>query len=100
MRHPERDEVEQPLIDQLVAMGWIHLSFAAPGEGTRQTYSDVILLDRFREAVRAINLGPDGGPWLDEDRLTSIVNRAIRDPEQGVQGNIAFTELLTGAALT
>jgi type I restriction enzyme R subunit len=99
MRHPERDEVEQPLIDQLVAMGWTHLPYAGPGEG-RQTYSDVILLDRFRDAVRAINLGPNGQPWLDEDRLTSIVNRAVRDPEHGVQGNIAFTELLTGATLT
>ncbi|MFS8096170.1 HsdR family type I site-specific deoxyribonuclease [Lentzea alba] len=99
MRHPERDEVERPLIDQLKAMGWTHLPFAGPGEG-RQTYSDVILLDRFRDAVQAINLGPDGQPWLDEDRLTSIVNRAIRDPEHGVQGNIAFTELLTGSTLT
>ena len=99
MRHPERDEVEQPLIDQLVAMGWTHLQFAGPGDG-RQTFSEVILEDRFRHAVRAINLDPDGQPWLDDERLTTIVNRAIREPEQGVQGNIAFTELLTGAELT
>ncbi|PKW14298.1 type I restriction endonuclease subunit R [Saccharopolyspora spinosa] len=99
MRHPERDEVERPMIDQLVAMGWTHLPFAAPGQG-RQTFGDVILEERLRDVVKAINLDPDGRPWLDDERLTTIVNRVIREPEQGVQGNVAFTELLTGAELT
>lgn len=107
MLQPERDEVERPLIDQLVAMGWTHLPYARPGEHTpgstesgRHTYTEVVLLDRFREAVRAINLDPDGQPWLDVDRISTIVNRVIRDPEHGMPGNIAFTELLTGSELT
>lgn len=106
MRQPERDEVERPLINQLVAMGWTHLHYALPGEYThgstesgRETYADVVLLDRFREAVRAINLDPNGQPWLDDDRMSTIVNRVIREPEHGVPGNIAFTELLTGSEL-
>ncbi|HEV8559589.1 MAG TPA: HsdR family type I site-specific deoxyribonuclease [Actinophytocola sp.] len=104
---PERDEVERPLIDQLVAMGWTHLRHAGPGEYTpgsdesgRQTYVDVVLLERFREALRNINVGPDGQPWLDGDRIGAIVNQVVRDPEAGVLGNIAFTELLTGSELT
>lgn len=106
MRQPERDEVEQPLIDQLVAMGWTHLHHARPGEYTRgsnksgrETFTEVVLLDRFREAVRAINLDANGQPWLDDDRISTIVNRVIREPEHGVAGNIAFTELLTGSEL-
>ncbi|MFC9251204.1 type I restriction endonuclease subunit R [Amycolatopsis thailandensis] len=99
MRHPERDEVERPLIDQLTAMGWTHLPFAAPGEG-RQSYGDVVLEDRFRDAVRAINPGPDGLPWLDDERLTTVVNRVLRDTEFGVPGNVSYTELLTGAELS
>lgn len=107
MRQPERYEVERPLIAQLVAMGWRHLLFGAPepyspeheGSG-RDSFADAVLLDRFRAAVHKINPGRDGQPWLDEDRLSVIVNRVVRDTDRGAVGNIAFTELLTSKALT
>ncbi len=104
MLHPERDEVERPLIDQLVAMGWTYLPYAPPGDYTaesgRETYAEVVLLRRFRESIRRINPGPDGQPWLDDERLAFIVNKVLREPERGAPGNIAFTELLTGSELT
>jgi type I restriction enzyme R subunit len=107
VRQPERDEVERPLIAQLVAMGWTHLQFGSPepylaeheGSG-RDSFADAVLLDRFRAAVRKINPGPDGQPWLDPERVSSIVNRVVRDTDRGAAGNIAFTELLTSKALT
>ncbi|UXY29407.1 hypothetical protein [Streptomyces sp. HUAS TT20] len=65
----ERDEMEQPIIDQLKAMGWRHahgtdLSKVDPA-GDERAYSDLLLLKRLRSAVRRVNRVPGGGgSWM------------------------------------
>lgn len=103
----ERDEVEAPLVAQLVAMGWTHLAYAAPAplgpDGTgsgRDSYADVVLRERLRAAVVRINIRPDGRPWLDAASLDEIERRIRQEGSRGVPGNLAFAELLTGTGLT
>ncbi|MCG8921432.1 type I restriction endonuclease subunit R [Lentzea sp. CC55] len=98
----EWDEVHKPLIDQLVAMGWTHLPRCSPGStgSGRDSFTDVVLPGRLRDAVHRINPGPDGRPWLDGPRLDTIVSKVMTGIGRGVPGNLAFTELLTGAELT
>jgi type I restriction enzyme R subunit len=107
VRPLERDEVEGPLIAHLERMGWTHLPFSEPrtyspdsGGSGRDSYTEVVLRQRFGAALRAINPGPDGRLWLDDDRIAAITNRVLRDPERGAAGNLAFTRLLNGAELT
>ncbi|MGO9926856.1 MAG: type I restriction endonuclease, partial [Mycobacterium sp.] len=55
-----------------------------------------MLLDRLRNRVHAINPGPDGQPWLDEERLDHICDRLRRAAAGGdlVDSNRAVTEVL------
>ncbi|MFD9978973.1 type I restriction endonuclease subunit R [Streptomyces massasporeus] len=91
----ERDETEQPIIDQLKAMGWRHLhgpdlSKADP-DGDERAYSDLLLLKRLRSAVRRVNRLPgDGGAWMrdaDADAAIDDLRRAAR--------NVATTSLIS-----
>lgn len=101
MDRPEYDEVERLFIDQLVAMGWTHLEGAPPGHypndpalSGRQDFESVVMEDRFRERVRAINPGPDGMPWLDDQRLQQISEWLYSGPRQLVPANIQLAERL------
>ncbi|WP_040829631.1 type I restriction endonuclease subunit R [Nocardia jiangxiensis] len=102
MARPEYDEVERPLIDQLLAMGWQqHLEGAPPGtrpqdptQSGRSDFWTVVLEDRFRQAVNRLNPGPDGQPWLDENRLSLIVELVLRQDLSSVAGNLTVTRLL------
>jgi len=105
---PERDEVEQPLGKLLQVLGWGKPLDGAPQDGglptdpaasERGSFSDEILVKRFREAVRAINPGPDGSPWLDEARLSYIQEQVLRTRDLvsstgPVVANQALTKLL------
>ncbi|MFE9669906.1 type I restriction endonuclease subunit R [Microbispora bryophytorum] len=93
--------MELPLIRQLEAMGWTHLQGAPPGHhpmdprsSAREDFRAVVLEDRFRKAVREINPGPDGTPWLNDRRLDGIVDTVLRQPPPGVPGNLLITGLL------
>ncbi len=74
MSGPEYLQVEAPLLAQLRDMGWEHLAGASPEEfaptdpaaSGRESFAEVVLEARLKAAVREINLGPDGNPWLDE----------------------------------
>lgn len=90
----ERDETEQPIIDQLKALGWRHvhgpdLSKAEP-DGDERAYSDLLLLKRLRAAVRRVNRLPGGGPaWMtdaDADAAIDDLRRTAR--------NVATTSLV------
>ncbi len=76
----EYTEVEQPLIEQLKGLGWAHLpgDIDVPYLTERQSFREVLLLDRVKAALRCLNLDEDGQPWLDESR----VNQAAGDLER------------------
>lgn len=63
----EFDDVEQPFIDQCVAMGWQAQTgnMDDPALTGRTSFKQVIAEATLRERLRAINPGPDGKPWLD-----------------------------------
>ncbi|RFU41387.1 type I restriction endonuclease subunit R [Actinomadura logoneensis] len=81
MTGPEYTEVEAPLIEQLVGMGWEHVPRASAGSfdprggqaPIRESFTDVLLRERLRAALLKINLGPDGAPWLDDARIDQAV---------------------------
>ncbi|SRR5216683_2107259 len=100
---PEYSQVEKPLIDQLTGMGWVHLEGAAPGafiptdprKSGRESFSEVVLVDRLRRAVNVLNLGRDGQPWLTERRITQAVNALTRIGAPSLlEANQRATELL------
>src|SRR6266508_1144845 len=83
---PEYAQVEEPLIRQLEGMGWLHLEGAPPAafvptepsRSGRESFSEVLLLERLRAALLDLNRGPDGGPWLDERRVAQAVGALTR----------------------
>ncbi|WP_194853069.1 type I restriction endonuclease subunit R [Nocardia sp. SYP-A9097] len=100
MAKPEFDEVEWPLIEQLVAMGWEHLQGAPPGtqpqdpaRSGRKDFRTVVLADRFERAVAGLNPGRDGRPWLDEPRLQQILELVSRPDLAPLAGNLEVTRL-------
>nr|WP_321507678.1 HsdR family type I site-specific deoxyribonuclease [uncultured Celeribacter sp.] len=93
----EFDDVEQPFIDQCVAMGWQAQTgnMDDPALTGRNSFKDVIAEATLRERLRAINPGPDGEPWLDEARLSEAVSALTRHGQRGLmEANQAVTELL------
>lgn len=100
---PEFVQVEGPLLRQLEGMGWTHLVGARrdipkpvdPAASGRQSFAEVFLYERLRNAIHAINLGPDGTPWLDDQRISQAVGAldrlGVTDP---VEANQKATALL------
>ncbi len=93
----EYDLVEKPFCEQLRLMGWGWLEgdTDVPELTERLTFREVLLRDRLRAALRRINPGPDGQPWLDDQQI----DRAIRDLERLgeyrlIEANQAATRLL------
>jgi type I restriction enzyme, R subunit len=94
---PEHAEVESPLIEQLEGLGWecIEGSTADPKASERESFLDVLLSDRMRSALRRINLGPDGEPWLDDSRLNEAAAGLERVPAGNlIEANQAVTGIL------
>jgi hypothetical protein len=94
---PEFNEVEQPFIDQLVAMGWEHTpgSLDDPGATGRESFRDVLLLDDLKQALRRLNRDVHCRQWLDEGRITQAVNALKRlGTAKLLEANQAATELL------
>ncbi|MFM5111320.1 type I restriction endonuclease subunit R [Aeromonas caviae] len=76
----ELEEVEKPFVAQLQALGWLHIegSIDDPAVTGRTNFAEVIQEELLREQLRALNLGPDGAPWLDDARLTEAVSAITR----------------------
>ena len=105
MRCAAGDAAGRSLTDVLRWLGWAEIVAAdpfalAPTDG-RGDYHDELLLDRLRDRVHAINLGPGGAPWLDEARLDVICGKLRRVAAEGdlVDANRAVTELLLQGAV-
>jgi type I restriction enzyme, R subunit len=71
----ELEDVEKPFVAQLQALGWTHIegSIDDPAVTGRTGFAEVIQEGLLREQLRALNLGPDRAPWLDEARLDEAV---------------------------
>ena len=84
---PEYEKVERPLIDQLVAMPdeegrflwkWTTGNVDHPSVTGRDSFRKVLIRKDLEDALRRINLGPDGQPWLDGARLSSAYSAMER----------------------
>lgn len=71
----ELEDVENPFVAQLQALGWSHIegSIDDPAVTGRTSFAEVIQERLLCEQLRALNPGPDGAPWLDESRLDEAV---------------------------
>lgn len=76
----ELDDVEKPFVAQLQTLGWSYNagSLDDPAVTGRTSFAEVIQEGLLREQLRALNLGPDGAPWLDEARLSEAVAAITR----------------------
>jgi len=76
----ELDDVEKPFVAQLQALGWAYNagSLDDPAVTGRASFAEVIQERLLREQLRALNLGPDGAPWLDEARRSEAVSAITR----------------------
>lgn len=93
----EDNHVEQRLIEQLVGMGWTHISgdTSVPYLTERENFREVVLLDRLRAALQRLNPDDSGQPWLDEPRLSAAINDLLRVPASKLmEANYAITERL------
>jgi len=76
----ELDDVEKPFVAQLQALGWTYNvgSLDDPTLTGRTSFVEVIQEGLLCEQLRALNLGPDGVPWLDEERLLEAMAAITR----------------------
>lgn len=95
---PEYELVEQPFLDQLIAMGDWKITTGNrdwPSASGRESFREVLLTSDLRAALHRINLDPAGQPWLDEGRLTQAVNALQRlGSSRLTEANQAATELI------
>jgi type I restriction enzyme, R subunit len=94
---PEFELVEQPLIAQLIAMGWSITTGNRdePSATGRESFREVLISADLRAALHRINLDPARQPWLDEGRITQAVNALQRlGSARLTEANQAATELL------
>ncbi|MDI1258129.1 type I restriction endonuclease subunit R [Aquabacterium sp.] len=92
----ELDEVERPLVEQLVSQGWRHVAGTLddPARTERATFSEVVQEALLRRQLHTLNLH-NGQPWLDADRLSQAVAALTRLPAHKLmEANRAATELL------
>lgn len=89
--------VERPFCQQLELLGWTWLEgdTDVPELTERQTFRETLLKPRLAAALRKLNPGPDGLPWLDETRI----DKAIRQLESTggmrlMEANRHVTDLL------
>lgn len=76
----ELEDVEKPFVAQLQALGWAYSegNLDNPTVTGRTSFSEVIQEGLLREHLRALNLGADGAPWLDDVRLSEAVAAVTR----------------------
>jgi len=72
--------VELSLIQQLQGLGWNYLpgDTDVPYLTERETFRQVLLTERLRQAIHRINLDEDGQPWLDKQRINDAVDTLER----------------------
>jgi type I restriction enzyme, R subunit len=94
---PEYIHVEAPLLAQLHSMGWtcIEGDEHDPAKTGRARFTEVLLRDRLREAIRRINVDEDGTEWLDEARIAQALSAIERvTAPRLMEANELATELI------
>lgn len=91
---------EQPMLKQLVAMGWdfVQGDLDYPSKTFRSSFSETILSERLRAAFRRLNLDSGGNEWLDDLTIERAIRELTRHEGRGlVELNRNFMErLVTG----
>ncbi len=94
----ELTDVEQPLVEQLQSLGWTYFegSLDDPAQTGRASFAEVLQTGVLREQLLALNLGPDGLPWLDAGRLDEALNALSKlgATHKLLESNHKATELL------
>lgn len=93
----ELEDVEKPFVAQLQGLGWTHIegNIDAPAVTGRNFFSEVVQEGVLRERLHAINLGPDGKPWLDDAQLTEVTYSIKRlGANKLIEANQIATSLL------
>lgn len=89
--------VERPLIEQLRTLGWSYLvgDKFVPYLTGRESFSEVLLRQRLRVALRKINLDGNGREWLDETRINQAIGQLQRaEGHRLMEINESVTNLL------
>ncbi|MGE0332335.1 MAG: type I restriction endonuclease subunit R [Ramlibacter sp.] len=96
----EYTEVERPFLEQLAALGWtvIDQGGGVPQDAApslRGSFREWLLPGVFDAAVRAINTGADGQPWLTARQLDELKAQLLRQPNRTLlEANEAVQALL------
>ncbi|MBE0400318.1 type I restriction endonuclease subunit R [Halomonas sp. FME1] len=98
----EFQQSEQPLIDQLVAMGWTYCkgSLDDPAATGRESFAEVVQNKVLRAKLKVINTRKhaDGSRsiWLNDERVSAAVSALTRIAAPGLmEANRVATELIT-----
>ncbi len=87
-------EVEQP---QRQGWGYLQGDTEVPYLTERESFHQVLLLDRLCQAVRRINLDEAGQPWLDDTQIKQSIGRLERlGGHRLMEANAEAYELLNG----
>jgi type I restriction enzyme R subunit len=95
----ELETVEKPFVEQLQMMGWRYVEgdLDAPAHTSRTSFTEVIQEATLRRQLHALNLDPNGQPWLDGERLSQAISAMTRIPAHRLmEANQGATELLLG----
>ncbi|WP_238985381.1 type I restriction endonuclease subunit R [Nitrosococcus halophilus] len=80
--------VEKPFLVQLDALGWQVINQGQgtipsdPAKSLRLSFREWLLPKVFRDAVRALNLTPEGKPWLTDRQLDDLRDQILRQPNR------------------
>ncbi|WP_290597911.1 MULTISPECIES: type I restriction endonuclease subunit R [unclassified Archaeoglobus] len=90
--------VENHAINALRSLGYeyIHGSNLTPDNGERESYRDVILKNRFINAIKRLN------PWLDDDHAENVYQLVsnIDHPDPVMRGKMFYDMLTSGVKFT
>ncbi|MEM5778050.1 MAG: HsdR family type I site-specific deoxyribonuclease [Candidatus Aenigmatarchaeota archaeon] len=86
IRLDEKHHVEEPFLEELESLGWEVLRLGneelkrpqIPKDSFRESFSEVILLPKLREAIKKIN------PWIEDDQVEEIIRRITQPPKSSL----------------
>jgi len=81
----EKKHVEESFLAQLKGLGWevftLDMHQQKPSESWRDSFEDVVLLPKLREALKKIN------DWLDDDQIEEALNKILNLPGTDLLSN-------------